>query len=131
MSENRTFTVCRASAGTGKTFTLASRYIALLMGSDRDNLYRNILAVTFTNKATAEMKERIVSALTALADYPRHLEEAEERRTMAETAIPEPGKPEYLDDLALEFGLRAIRKGRGGACARLRERGGQLYRYGR
>ena len=68
MSENRTFTVCRASAGTGKTFTLASRYIALLMGSDRDNLYRNILAVTFTNKATAEMKRRILSYLFIIAE---------------------------------------------------------------
>ncbi|MGN1236300.1 MAG: UvrD-helicase domain-containing protein, partial [Bacteroidaceae bacterium] len=68
MSDNRTFTVCRASAGTGKTFTLAARYIALLMSSDRDNLYRNILAVTFTNKATAEMKRRILSYLFIIAE---------------------------------------------------------------
>ena len=63
-----TLTVCRASAGTGKTYTLASRYIALLMDSDGDFLYRNILAVTFTNKATAEMKQRILSYLYLIAE---------------------------------------------------------------
>ncbi len=53
--------VYRASAGSGKTFTLAVEYIALLMKNPE--AYRNILAVTFTNKATAEMKERILSQL--------------------------------------------------------------------
>lgn len=60
--------VCRASAGTGKTYTLAARYIALLMDSDTDFLYRHILAVTFTNKATAEMKQRILSYLFMIAE---------------------------------------------------------------
>ncbi|MBP5360910.1 MAG: UvrD-helicase domain-containing protein [Bacteroidaceae bacterium] len=52
-----------ASAGTGKTYTLATRYIALLMDSTDDRAYRHVLAVTFTNKATAEMKQRILSYL--------------------------------------------------------------------
>lgn len=52
-----------ASAGTGKTYTLAARYIALLMDSPGDRGYRRMLAVTFTNKATAEMKRRILSWL--------------------------------------------------------------------
>lgn len=64
----KNLTVCRASAGTGKTYTLAARYIALLMGSESDFLYRNILAVTFTNKATAEMKQRIISYLYVIAE---------------------------------------------------------------
>ena len=55
--------VYSASAGTGKTYTLAARYIALLMDSADDRAYRHILAVTFTNKATAEMKQRILSWL--------------------------------------------------------------------
>lgn len=54
--------VTKASAGTGKTYTLAAHYIALLMHGES---YRNILAVTFTNKATAEMKERILTYLNA------------------------------------------------------------------
>ena len=52
--------VYKASAGSGKTYTLAHTYINLL----KDELsYRHILAVTFTNKATAEMKERILEYL--------------------------------------------------------------------
>ena len=53
-------TVCKASAGTGKTFTLAAYYIGLLMSGED---YRSILAITFTNKATAEMSERILKYL--------------------------------------------------------------------
>lgn len=58
--------IYRASAGTGKTFTLAVEYIKLLIQSPGN--YRNILAVTFTNKATAEMKERILSQLYGIAN---------------------------------------------------------------
>lgn len=53
--------VYRASAGSGKTFRLAVEYIKLLMNDP--TCYRNILAVTFTNKATTEMKLRILSQL--------------------------------------------------------------------
>ncbi|MBP1613465.1 MAG: ATP-dependent helicase [Bacteroidetes bacterium] len=53
--------VYKASAGSGKTFTLAVEYIKLLILNPM--AYRQILAVTFTNKATAEMKERILSQL--------------------------------------------------------------------
>ncbi len=53
--------VYKASAGSGKTFTLAVEYIKHLIKNPR--AYRQILAVTFTNKATAEMKERIVQQL--------------------------------------------------------------------
>lgn len=72
-------TIYKASAGSGKTFTLAYEYIKNLLGkkiegSDRYKLrsgygdkHRNILAITFTNKATEEMKERIVQELSALA----------------------------------------------------------------
>ena len=54
-------TVYKASAGSGKTFTLAVEYIKLLI--ENPHSYRNILAVTFTNKATEEMKMRILSQL--------------------------------------------------------------------
>ncbi|MCD8183913.1 MAG: UvrD-helicase domain-containing protein [Bacteroides sp.] len=53
--------VYKASAGSGKTFTLAVEYIKHLILNPR--AYRQILAVTFTNKATAEMKERILTQL--------------------------------------------------------------------
>ena len=54
-------TIYKASAGSGKTFTLAVEYIKLLINNPQS--YRNILAVTFTNKATEEMKMRILSQL--------------------------------------------------------------------
>jgi len=52
----------KASAGSGKTFTLASRYVSLLFKSDPSK----IMAVTFTNKAVIEMKERVLKFLKTL-----------------------------------------------------------------
>ena len=61
VNEIKPLTVYKASAGSGKTFTLATEYIRLLVENPQS--YRNILAVTFTNKATEEMKMRILSQL--------------------------------------------------------------------
>ncbi|MDR0699262.1 MAG: UvrD-helicase domain-containing protein [Tannerella sp.] len=59
-------TIYSASAGTGKTHTLTGEYLSLLFKGREQR--RRILAVTFTNKATAEMKNRIVEELFRLAD---------------------------------------------------------------
>ena len=67
--------VYKASAGSGKTFTLTLYYLWLLFSksqfdtfdSERNKTYRHILAVTFTNKATGEMKARIIKSLYNLA----------------------------------------------------------------
>src|SRR5690606_38132939 len=56
----------QASAGSGKTFSLAVHYLTLLFSNE--NKYREILAVTFTNKATEEMKTRILEVLKGLAE---------------------------------------------------------------
>ena len=66
IQQHSPLTVYKASAGSGKTFTLAVEYISLLV-SDPGN-YRHILAVTFTNKATKEMKLRILSQLYGIAN---------------------------------------------------------------
>lgn len=58
-------TVYRASAGAGKTHKLTGEYLTLLFNGP--GAFRRILAVTFTNKATDEMKSRIVSELYNLA----------------------------------------------------------------
>lgn len=63
-------TVAKASAGSGKTYTLAKTYISLLLKSRDPYVYRHILAVTFTNKATGEMKARILRELDILAHAP-------------------------------------------------------------
>ncbi len=57
--------IYRASAGSGKTYTLTQDYIHLLF-EDATN-FKRIMAVTFTNKATAEMRSRILSALNDIA----------------------------------------------------------------
>ena len=57
-------TVYKASAGSGKTWRLTVEYLKLLVANPES--YRSILAVTFTNKATSEMKERVLNALHEL-----------------------------------------------------------------
>lgn len=60
----------KASAGSGKTYSLARQYISLLLKSNDRYAYRHILAVTFTNKATDEMKSRILKELHTMASKP-------------------------------------------------------------
>ena len=57
--------IYKASAGSGKTYKLTYEYLRLVVKNPY--LYRNILAVTFTNKATDEMKERILTELFILS----------------------------------------------------------------
>ncbi len=62
--------ILKASAGSGKTFNLARTYIRLLLQNEDPTAYRHILAVTFTNKATDEMKSRILKELHRLSTDP-------------------------------------------------------------
>ena len=62
--------ILKASAGSGKTYNLAREYIRLLLVKQDPQAYRHILAVTFTNKATDEMKQRILKELHTLATTP-------------------------------------------------------------
>lgn len=64
------FTIYKSSAGSGKTFTLVKEYLALALNdaAEMPQAYRHILAVTFTNKAASEMKERIIKSLKELAE---------------------------------------------------------------
>lgn len=75
--------IYRASAGSGKTFALTFEYFRLIFALPTE--YKNILAVTFTNKATEEMKSRIIRELNKLA-------------------VGKPDNP-YAEALRLEFGF--------------------------
>lgn len=59
------FTVYRSSAGSGKTFILVKEYVRLILVDPGD--FRHLLAITFTNKAANEMKERVLTALGELS----------------------------------------------------------------
>ena len=59
--------IYRASAGSGKTYRLTQDYIHLLFDPHKERAHRRILAVTFTNKATDEMKTRILKELHVLS----------------------------------------------------------------
>jgi ATP-dependent exoDNAse (exonuclease V) beta subunit len=63
--ESRSFLVYKSSAGSGKTFTLVKEYLKIIL--ENPLKVRNILAITFTNAAAAEMKERIIEALGELS----------------------------------------------------------------
>jgi ATP-dependent exoDNAse (exonuclease V) beta subunit len=84
-------TVYKASAGSGKTFTLATEYIRLLVENPQS--YKNILAVTFTNKATEEMKMRILSQLYGiwkqLPDSDNYLRKIQEKTGYSPQLISE------------------------------------------
>ncbi len=72
---NSTFEIYSASAGSGKTYTLAKSYIKLLIASKNQEQFKNILAITFTNKAVGEMKTRIIDVLKLFSaeDYESNL----------------------------------------------------------
>ena len=59
--------VYRSSAGSGKTYTLVKTYLTLLFKIPSDYGFKQILAITFTNKAAAEMKKRVLDALDKIA----------------------------------------------------------------
>jgi ATP-dependent exoDNAse (exonuclease V) beta subunit len=61
------FSIYDASAGSGKTYTLVKEYLKIILLSHKNDAYRNILAITFTNKAVHEMKSRVVESLTEFA----------------------------------------------------------------
>ncbi|SDR89859.1 UvrD-helicase domain-containing protein [Christiangramia echinicola] len=62
------FNIYNASAGSGKTFTLVKEYLTLLFTSNKKDRYKNILAITFTNKAVGEMKKRIIDSLSEFSN---------------------------------------------------------------
>ncbi len=68
MKTTSPFFIYDAAAGSGKTYSLVKRYLSTLLQQPKNSYYRQLLALTFTNKAVAEMKKRIVDNLIDFAD---------------------------------------------------------------
>lgn len=67
MIKSPSFSIYSAAAGSGKTFTLVKEYLKIILKAPREDYYKHLLAITFTNRAVKEMKERIVSNLISFS----------------------------------------------------------------
>jgi ATP-dependent exoDNAse (exonuclease V) beta subunit len=86
------FAVYKSSAGSGKTHTLVKEYIRLVI--ENPEKYRNVLAITFTNKAANEMKSRVLLYLKTLSHFP--------------VPIQKPLIKDVLDDISDKTGLSEL-----------------------
>ncbi|MGI9531855.1 UvrD-helicase domain-containing protein [Lutimonas sp.] len=87
MDSSTSFKVYNASAGSGKTFTLVKEYLKIILSDPDFRLYQHILAITFTNKAASEMKDRI---LENLLDF-SIASESDRSNDMLSTVVEETG----------------------------------------
>jgi ATP-dependent exoDNAse (exonuclease V) beta subunit len=94
MEKQAALRIYKASAGSGKTYRLVLEYLKLIIGEPFS--YLNILAVTFTNKATAEMKTRILTELFGLA---KGLEESYSYSKIIAAELKEEGYEFSLSDI--------------------------------
>lgn len=88
MQNPATFSIYNASAGSGKTYTLVKSYLTKIIESNKPDYFKHLLAITFTNKAVGEMKERIMDTLFAFTKTP----------------VPE-SQIQMLESICLETGL--------------------------
>lgn len=93
MGQLSAFTIFNASAGSGKTYTLVKAYISILLQSSNQHKYRQLLAITFTNKAVAEMKSRVLSTLQSFAGYAKD---------------PQLSSPDMLEDMAKDLEITPL-----------------------
>lgn len=95
--------IYNASAGSGKTYQIALSYLHLLSHFKKDHL-RNIIAITFTNKAAFEMKERVISFLKEI------VKQTEKGKDLAQkTSITPEQASELLDHIFLNYDFLQIK----------------------
>lgn len=68
LENQSSFSIYDAAAGSGKTFTLVKEYLKQILSSKSEDYFKHLLAITFTNKAVAEMKQRIVETLVNFSE---------------------------------------------------------------
>ena len=91
--------IYNASAGSGKTYTLVKEYLKIVLKAKDPMKFRSVLAMTFTNKAANEMKERIVETLTDLARAP-HFKTEKQVNILAEKAKELELPPKKIEEKA-------------------------------
>jgi len=84
IDSNKPLQIYNASAGSGKTYTLVQEYLRIILHSEDPYKFKSILAMTFTNKAANEMKERIITALIDLKT-PDFLKTEDQQKFLTET----------------------------------------------
>jgi ATP-dependent exoDNAse (exonuclease V) beta subunit len=94
--------VYNASAGAGKTYQLVQNFLELCLREERPDLYFSILAITFTNKAAKEMKERLISALEGLAHYPPAPENQALAKSLCQTLALKPQRLAHRAEATLK-----------------------------
>lgn len=97
----QSLTIYKASAGSGKTFALAVEYILQLLMPNAEHEFEHTLAVTFTNKATAEMKSRILETLYGLK---HHLPETRPYMDAIMARLEETGTPLTITQIGTRAG---------------------------
>jgi ATP-dependent exoDNAse (exonuclease V) beta subunit len=85
LNPDKPLQIYNASAGSGKTYTLVQEYLRIILHSEDPYKFKSILAMTFTNKAANEMKERIITALIDLKT-PDFLKTVEQHKFLKQTA---------------------------------------------
>ena len=93
--EKVNFQIYNASAGSGKTFTLVKSFLKLILATKNVEAYKSLLAITFTNKAVNEMKERVINKLLLFSTPDDKVIEEEKK----------PSKDPMFQQLATEIGL--------------------------
>jgi ATP-dependent exoDNAse (exonuclease V) beta subunit len=101
--------VYKSSAGSGKTTTLVRKFLSVALSSDNPEEFRNILAITFTNKAAGEMKERILGALWDLGK-PAGLTSSSNAEWAQEFCLNNHISPEHLKGRASDILSRILHK---------------------
>jgi ATP-dependent exoDNAse (exonuclease V) beta subunit len=99
------FTVYKSSAGSGKTFSLVREYLVLVLPDP--GKFRNILAITFTNKVANEMKERVLGNLKELTK-PADQRDKKVTKDLLPKLIEETGLPEEMIMLRADEALAMI-----------------------
>lgn len=102
------FKVLRASAGSGKTYALVRHYLSACLGNEDSSYFKHILAITFTNKAADEMKERVIETMKSISTGgDAMVSDLTKELAMSEDALRQKSREVYLK-MMTNYGQIAI-----------------------